>query len=96
MNAIVLAQMSEFLSGVDPDQKFVLVIVAMGCLTIVAIALSGILGGIWCSVRVKQTEADLKRDMLDRGMSAEEIEKVIEAAPRSGFDRWVSDWCKKK
>jgi hypothetical protein len=57
--------------------------------------LAGVLGGMWKAVKEKQIEADLKRDMLDRGMSAEEIQQVIEASPQSGFDRWMGSWCKK-
>jgi hypothetical protein len=36
--------------------------------------------------------------MLDRGMTADEIAKVIESAtpPEMGFDRWVASWCKNK
>ena len=52
--------------------------------------------GVWHSIRQKQIEADLKQEMLDRGMSAEEIEQVTEAQPKEGVDRWVDIWAKKK
>ncbi len=44
----------------------------------------------------QQIEAELKQDMLDRGLSSEEIEQVIEARPREGIDRWINSWGKKQ
>ncbi|MCH7751720.1 MAG: hypothetical protein IH898_06140 [Planctomycetes bacterium] len=41
-------------------------------------------------------EIEFKREMLDRGMSAEEIEQVIEATPKEGIDHGMEDWAKKK
>lgn len=44
-----------------------------------AIGLVAVIGYFWSrSVRVK-SEAELKRSMIERGMSAEEIERVIDA-----------------
>jgi len=37
----------------------------------------------WWKVRKAETEAALKHDMLARGMSAEEIERVLAASPGS-------------
>ena len=82
--------------GLGDDERFVVVIVAIGCTTAVLIVLSCVFAGIWNSVRIKQIEAELKQDMLDRGMSAEEIEQVIEAKPRDGIDRWITTWKKNK
>ena len=92
---LVLGQLYDLLQGMEEDKLFVLMIISIGCFTAIVISLAGMLGGIWSSIRSKQIEADLKQDMLDRGMSAEEIQQVVEAAPKSGVDRWVSDWCKK-
>jgi hypothetical protein len=82
-------------SGWDPEHRFVVVLVGIGCLTLVLLVLGGVIAGVWGNAREKQIEADLKRDMLDRGMSAEEIQQVIEAKPKSGLDRWMNTWCKK-
>ena len=82
-------------TGWDPDHRFAVVIVGIGCMTLLLLVLGGVAAGVWSSVRVKQIEADLKRDMLDRGMSAEEVQQVIQAKPMNGFDRWISSWCKK-
>jgi hypothetical protein len=50
------------------------------------IAACAIIGGIWASVRRAEfrtrqleLEASLKQDMLNRGMSADEIERVLAA-----------------
>ena len=87
---------AESFFGLEGDERFVVVLVVIGCSTGVLLGLAGIIGGVWNSVKNKQIEAELKQDMLDRGMSAEEIEKVIEATPKEGIDRWVDIWAKKK
>lgn len=84
-----------FFDGFSTDQRFTLVIVALSSVALLALVLGVMMAGLWSSIREKQIEADLKRDMLDRGMTAEEVQKVIEAAPRSGLDRWMTSWCKK-
>lgn len=86
---------SSFFSDWDPEYRLALVIVGIGCGTLTLLVLGGITAGVWGSTREKQIEAELKRDMLDRGMTAEEIQQVIEAQPKSGFDKWMSTWCKK-
>ena len=89
------ADVSGFLEGFDGDQRFVLTIIGMGCVTLVSTVLVSVLLTCWHKLKSDQVEADLKRDMLDRGMTADEIQKVIEATPQSGFDRWMRSWCKK-
>jgi hypothetical protein len=91
----VSSDVQGFFSGFDGNQRFVLTIIGISCLTLVLIVLVGVLSSFWHNLRAQQIEADLKRDMLDRGMTAEEIQKVIEATPQSGFDRWVGSWSKK-
>jgi hypothetical protein len=85
-----------WLSDFDNNQRFALTIIGIGCVTVAVIALTSVIAGILHRVKESQIEADLKRDMLDRGMTAEEIQKVIEATPQNGFDRWIGSWCKKK
>ena len=70
-----------FLDSIDGDQRFVVGIVALVCVTVVLVTLGSVISASWCSVREKQIEADLKRDMLDRGMTIDEIQKMIEAKP---------------
>jgi hypothetical protein len=99
---MLLAQMAppsevqSFIADLDANQRFVLAIVAIGCATGMIVALVSVIGGMVFRLKERQVEADLKRDMLDRGMSADEIQKIIESTPQSGVDRWLGSWCKKK
>ena len=88
---------TNILSGLGPDQRFVLTIIGIGCATLLLLVLGGVFLGVWSSAKEKQIEADLKRDMLDRGMSAEDVAQVIEAArPESFVDRWAAGQGKRK
>ena len=51
------------------------------------IALIAVGGGLWANVRNKEIAAGLKHDMLERGMSAEDIRTVIEAGRSAVPDR---------
>ena len=95
---VLLAQSTDvtsFMEGFDSTQRFSLVIVGIGCVTLVSTVLISVLLTCWHKLKSDQVEADLKRDMLDRGMTADEIQKVIEATPQSGMDRLMGSWCKK-
>lgn len=89
------ADLSNLIEGFDADKRFALAIIGIGCATLVVIVLVSVLSTYWHKVKSDQIEADLKRDMLDRGMTADEIQKVIEATPQSGMDRLMGSWCKK-
>jgi hypothetical protein len=47
------------------------------------IAVTAVLAYHWLAARRTEAESALKRDMLERGMSAEEIERVIRATSAS-------------
>ena len=49
--------------------------VIMGCL----VPIAAILGYFWYSIKKNKQNNDLKQSMVERGMSAEEIERVISA-----------------
>lgn len=49
--------------------------IIMGCL----IPITAIIGTFWYKAQKDKHDHDLKRRMLERGMSAEEIERVISA-----------------
>ena len=91
---------SEAFFGLGADERFVVLIVAIGCGTGVLIALTVIISNVVSSVHRRNSEYELKREMLDRGMTAEEIAQVIETAPppEDGVERWIASWgrCKKK
>lgn len=97
-NLLGFTAMSELLQGFDPNQRFVLVLVVFGCALTLVISLAGITAGVLNAVHRRRIEEGLKRDMLDRGMSAEEIVKVVEAAspPEDAASRFVASWCKRK
>lgn len=44
-----------------------------------AVPISAILGGIWYGIERTKSDNNLKRSMVERGMSAEEIERVMAA-----------------
>ena len=50
------------------------------------------------SIHHRRIEADMNADMIERGMSADEIAKVIELAspPEDATQRWIASWANKK
>jgi hypothetical protein len=97
-NSLVLGSASDLFVGFEPEQRFVIVLVIIGCALGLAITLAGIAAAVFNSVHRRRIEEGLKREMLDRGMSADEIVKVIEAAapPEDATGRWIASWCRKK
>lgn len=78
-------------SGLDENQRFVVVLTALGCLTGVIITIVSIAYCWIDGLSKRRAEMELKREMLDRGMSAEEIARVIEATPPSdAAQQWVA------
>ncbi len=82
--------------GLEGEQRFVVILLVISCVTAIIITFACVAFGVWHSLRNKQIEADIKQDMLDRGMTAEEIEQVIEATPKEGIDSWIATWKKNK
>ena len=84
------------LEGLVPEQRFVIVLTMLGCATGIVISLAGIASSWAAASQRRRIEADLKREMLDRGMSVDEVVKIIEAAPppEDDFGRWISCWGK--
>ncbi len=72
--------------GLDGDQRFLVIVLVISCVTAIIITFACVASGVWHSLRNKQIEADLKQEMLDRGMNSEEIEQVIKAQPKEGID----------
>ena len=72
--------MMEWFSSLDIGAWPFLVAILVGlggCL----VGIVNIIAAAWRSARVSEIQAALKQDMLNRGMSAEEIERIIKAAP---------------
>jgi hypothetical protein len=59
-----------------------LIVVCMGLLIPILGIIFGTVTGHLTRVRKAEIEASLKMEMLQRGMSAEEIKMVVEATPR--------------
>ena len=45
-----------------------------------------VLGGYWYKATVRKSDNRLKQSLVDRGMSVEEIERVLKAGPREKDD----------
>ena len=73
---MVVAAIEQWL---DPDKlAFVLPAFVVACIIFVGIV--RIIADAWERIRRTQIEANLKLDMLDRGLSAEEIERIVNAS----------------
>lgn len=83
--------------GLDQEQRFVVVILMIILLTVILIVIPTIIAMVYSGMQRRQAEMDLKQEMLDRGMSAEEIAEVVKAAPvEDAASRWVEGWKQKK
>ena len=89
---------SDTVSGLNPNNRFALVVVVIGCATGVICTIVMFAASTINSIHHRRVEADMKRDMIERGMSADEITKIIEAAmpPEDATQRWIASWAKKK
>jgi hypothetical protein len=82
---------AEQMFGLNQGQRFVLLIIAIGCVAIIIISTVSIAGGILAGVHKRRLETEMKRDLLDRGMSADEIVRVVESAqPKDFLERWAA------
>jgi len=89
---------TDIFSRLDPDNNFALIVVVVGCLTGVICTVVVFVSSTINSIHCRRTEADMKREMIERGMSADEITKIIEAAspPEDATQRWIASWAKSK
>ncbi len=69
----------------------------IGCATGVICTIVVFVSGTIKSIHERRLEVEMKREMIERGMSADEIAKIIEAAPplEDGTQRWIASWAKK-
>jgi hypothetical protein len=74
---------TNWLEGFDADQRFSLVVVCIVFAAGIIVASIAIIGGLAQSIHLRRMVMELKRDMLDRGMSSEEIARVVEAMPQN-------------
>jgi hypothetical protein len=71
--------MAEFLSRLNFGEMMGFIALTGGLL----IGFVAVLGGIWSDVRKREIAVGLKHDMLERGMSAEDIRMVLDAGKKS-------------
>jgi hypothetical protein len=69
-------------SSLPPEFRFVLLLVGTFLLTVVVIVAIA----FWARVRRLQIEADLKTDMLERGLTPDEIRQVLTTPMRGRTD----------
>ena len=69
------------LVDVSPNDRFSLLVVAIVFGTALSIVLTLTIGLLVRSVRLRTQELEFKRDLLDRGLSPEEVARVVEASP---------------
>ena len=79
---LAVGLMDEIFPKLDDEQQFVVLLVFILCVTGLIIAIVAMALKLSASIHRRQSDANLKREMLERGMSAEEITQVIEATPR--------------
>jgi hypothetical protein len=77
--------MSEILSRLRGDELIGLLLI-VGCFVF---GIAVVIAICWYKLRNAEIAASLKQDMLNRGMSAEEIKTVIEA----GSKKWLAIPC---
>ena len=86
------------LNDLNPNNRFALIVVVVGCATGIICTLIVTISTTINSIHHRRVEADMKREMIERGMSADEITQVIEAAmpPEDATQRWIASWATKK
>ena len=98
MNNLLLADwFSDVTRDMDHDQRFVVLIVVIGCVTGIICTVTMFALHTVNSIHRRRIEAEMKRDMIDRGMSAADIATIIEASapPEDGTQRWIASWGKR-
>jgi hypothetical protein len=78
--------------GLNSEQRFVLMLIGVGCATGILIGLPSVVLNLVGNIQRHRINTEFKREMLDRGMTADEISKVMESTPmpEDGFGRWVA------
>jgi hypothetical protein len=70
--------MSSLFSDLPPEARLTILIIGSVLMTAVAIVLIS----VWARIRRLHLEADLKTDMLERGMTPDEIRQVLSTPMR--------------
>jgi hypothetical protein len=65
---------------IDPDERFPLLVVCVVFAVGLMVATVAIVGGLIHSYQRRRLEVDFKRELLDRGLSPEEVARIVEAS----------------
>jgi hypothetical protein len=87
--------MIETLQGMKPE----FLLIAAGFAFVTVISLVSVVAEAWRKSRRDAMLFDLKREMLEREMSVEEIERVCRAAPPAALPSTIAsgwNWCQAK
>jgi hypothetical protein len=88
---------AETFFGLDADKRFVLMIIAIGCATGVICTVVGCVTSAATSIQRRRAETELKRELLDRGMSVDDITRIVESTQPTDFlERWAAACRKQK
>jgi SOS response regulatory protein OraA/RecX len=82
--------MGDVVSRLSGGEIIGMLAVGGGLLTAILTAVVGIIAGCWRSARQAEIEANLKQQMLTRGMSAAEIEQVLKASASTTTEEKVA------
>jgi H+/Cl- antiporter ClcA len=80
MSPVVQNSWVDVLMSIEPGQRWLLLVIAIGCSVGLILGLAGLLMRGISSIQKHRAELALKREMLERGMSADEIATVIAAS----------------
>ena len=80
--------------GFEPKERFALTLVLLGVTAGVVLIVSCVSVAAWNDVRKRESDNELKRDLLDQGKSAEEIERLLH--PSDGYARALESWGRRR
>jgi len=80
----------------DPTLMLAFILGSLGILAITTIAVTAIVGTKWKKVRQFEEINALKLQMLEKGMSAEEIKEVVSASPRYAWHEKLAEHAMKR
>ncbi len=93
-----VSNMSQIVNALSQDPSLMLgfLLGSLGIIAVTTIAVSAILGSKWKKVRQYEEINALKLQMLERGMSAEEIKEVVSASPRYSWPEKLAEHAMKR
>jgi hypothetical protein len=78
---VQIGSWADFVVGIDPHQRWLILVIAISCSVGLIISLAGIVMKSITSMQRHRADTALKREMIERGMSADEIATIIQASP---------------